>query len=97
MIRPDGKSAWRSRWQVWDATFGVDSNTITLSQQLNPARRISRTYTSAPVTQFFDSSETAYYNSAIPYTSVKTAGSGLKIDVTGVSSDRGTYRLHVYK
>jgi immune inhibitor A len=97
MIRPDGKSAWRNRWQTWDATFGVDSNTITLSQQLNPAKRISRSYTSAPVTQFHDSSTTAYYNSAIPTNSVKTAGSGLKIDITGVSSDRGSYRLHVYK
>lgn len=97
MIRPDGKSAWRARWQMWDATFGVDSNTITLSQQLNPARRISRTYTSGAIPQFFDSSVNAYYNTAIPYTSVKTAGSGLKIDITGVSVDRGTYRLHVYR
>jgi hypothetical protein len=28
---------------------------------------------------------------------VKTAGSGLKIDITGVSADRGSYRVHVYK
>jgi immune inhibitor A len=97
MVMPDGKTAWRARWQTWDATFGVDANSVTLSQQLNPARRISRTYNSAPVRQFFDSSPTAYYNSAIPLNSVKTAGSGLKIDITGVSTDRGTYRLHVYK
>lgn len=34
------------------------------------------------------------YDSAMPSSSVKTAGSGLKIDINGVSSDRGTYRLH---
>jgi immune inhibitor A len=97
LIRPDGKTAWRARWQVWDAAFGLDTNSITLSQQLNPARRVSQTYTSAPVSQFFDSSTTAYYNSALPYTSVKTAGSGLKIDIIGVSTDRASYRVHVYR
>ena len=97
MVMPDGKSVWRARWQVWDATFGLDSNAITLSQQVNPAKRISRTYTSAPVSQFYDSSVNAYYNPAIPSSSVKTAGSGLKIDIVGVSGDRGSYRLHVYR
>ena len=96
-VMPDGKTAWRARWQVWDATFGLDSNTITLSQQMNANKRISQTYTSAAVSQFFDSSTTAYYNSAIPFTSVKTAGSGLKIDIVGVSADKASYRLHVYK
>jgi immune inhibitor A len=96
-VMPDGRTPWRARWQVWDATFGVDTNSVTLSQQISPARRLSKTYTSTPVSQFYDSSETAYYNTAIPYTSVKTAGSGLKIDIVGVSSDRGSYRLHVYK
>ncbi|HET7700103.1 MAG TPA: immune inhibitor A domain-containing protein [Candidatus Limnocylindria bacterium] len=97
MVKPDGRTVWRSRWQVWDATFGVDSNSVTLSQWISPGRKLSRTYTSAPVTQFYDSSTTAYYNSAIPYSSVKTAGSGLKIDITGVSTDRGSYRLHIYR
>lgn len=96
-IQPDGRTPARARWQVWDATFGLDSNSITLSQQMNRSKRISQTYTAAPVSQFFDSSANAYYNPAIPYTSVKTAGSGLKIDITGVSTDRGSYRLHVYR
>lgn len=97
LVMPDGKTAWRGRWQVWDATFGLDSNTITLSQQMNQNKRISQTYTSTAVSQFFDSSTTAYYNPAIPFSSVKTAGSGLKIDIVGVSSDKASYRLHVYR
>jgi hypothetical protein len=32
-----------------------------------------------------------------PYNSVKTAGSGVKIDITGVSPDRGSYQVHVYR
>ena len=97
MVKPDGRTAWRANWQVWDAAFGVDTNSVTLSQYISPGRTLSRTYTSTPVTQFYDSSTTAYYNSAIPYSSVKTAGSGLKIDIVGVSTDRSAYRVHVYK
>ena len=96
-IRPDGRTAWSSRWQTWDATFGVDTNKVTLSQAISRSRTLQRTYTAAPMTSFFDSSPTAYYNPAIPYNSVKTAGSGLKIDITGTSSDRGSYRVRVYR
>lgn len=95
-IRPDGRTAWRSRWQTWDAAFGVDTNQVTLSQVIG-SRTLSRLYTSAAISSFFDSSESAYYNGAIPYNSVKTAGSGLKIDITGVSADRSAYRVHVYR
>jgi len=94
---PDGKSYWRARWQTWDATFGVDTNAVTLSQIDKAGRTRSQTYTAAPVASFHDASPTAYYNSAIPYNSVKTAGSGLKIDITGVSNDRGSYQVRVYK
>jgi immune inhibitor A len=96
-VRPDGRTLWSSRWQTWDATFGVDTNSVTLSQVMNPSRTLKRTYTAAPVTSFFDSSPTAYYNPAIPYNSVRTAGSGVKVDITGVSPDRGSYRVHVYR
>jgi immune inhibitor A len=96
-IKPDGRTAWTSRWQTWDATFGVDTNAVTLSQVIGRTRTATRTYTAAPVMSFFDSSATAYYNPAIPYNSVKTAGSGLKIDITGVSADRGSYQVHVYR
>jgi immune inhibitor A len=95
-IQPDGKTAWRTRWQIWDAPFGVDSHTVTLSQVINKATTKKRTYTAAPVSSFVDSSPTAYYNAAIPFNSVKTAGSGLKIDVTGVSPDRASYQLRVH-
>lgn len=96
-VRPDGRTVWPSRWQTWDATFGVDTHRVTLSQVISRSRTLQRTYTAAPVPSFFDSSATAYYNPAIPQNSVKTAGSGLKIDITGVSSDRGSYRVHVYR
>ena len=64
---------------------------------INKGRTLRKTYTAPPVRSFFDSSPTAYYNAAIPYNSVKTAGSGLKIDITGVSADRGSYQVHVYR
>ena len=96
MIMPDNRTVWRTRWQMWDATFGVDSNSITLSQYRG-ARLLQKIYTAPAVTGFFDSSPTAYWNSAIPYNSVKTAGSGLKVDITGVSADRGSYQVHVYR
>ena len=96
-MRPDGKSAWSSAWQTWDATFGVDTNSITLAQVLSSGKTVARTYVAPPVSSFFDSSTTAYWNPSIPYNSVKTAGSGLKIDITGVSADRGSYQLHVHK
>jgi len=96
-IKPDGRTALSSRWQTWDATFGVDTNVVTLSQFISKARTLTRTYSAAPVSSFFDSSETAYYNAAFPTNSVKTAGSGLKIDITGVSADRGSYQVHIYR
>jgi immune inhibitor A len=49
------------------------------------------------VSSFFDSSTTAYWNVAVPHLSVKTAGSGLKLDILGMSSDGGTYRVRVHK
>ena len=70
---------------------------MTLSQIAKNGRTISQTYTAAPVASFHDASPTTYYNALIPYNSVKTAGSGLKIDIIGVSDDRGSYEVHVYK
>jgi immune inhibitor A len=96
-LAPDGRTPLRTRWQIWDATFGVDANSITLSQVVSRGRTLRASYAAPAVGAFFDSSATAYYNSAIPYNSVKTAGSGLKIDITGVSADRGSYSVHVYR
>jgi immune inhibitor A len=95
-LRPDGKTTWNARWQMWDAPFGVDRNAVTLSQVINPRITKRRTYTANPVTRFFDSSPTAYYDPASPFSSVKTAGSGLRIDITGVSPDRGSYQVRVH-
>ena len=96
MLMPDGRTAWRPRWQVWDATFGLDSHSITLSQYANANKKLTQTYNAAPVSSFVDSSENAYYPPARPYTSVKTAGSGVRIDIVGASSDRTNYRVHVH-
>ena len=79
-----------------DAPFGLDSHQITLSQRINQSRTLTQTYTAAPVSSFNDSSVNAYYNAALPYTTIKTAGSGLKIDIVGASADRMAYRVHVH-
>lgn len=97
MFRPDGKGIWSARWQTWDATFGIEPNSVTLSQMLNSGKLVSQTYSAAPVSSFFDSSATAYWNAAIPANSVRTAGSGLKIDILGASSDLSSYRVRVHK
>lgn len=96
LIMPDGKTTWRARVQSWDASFGLSAHSMALSQQLKTGR-VTQGYTALPISRFFDSSTTAYYNPLIPYNSVKTAGSGLKIDITGVSADGASYQLHVYK
>ena len=96
MLMPDGKTTWRARVQSWDSSFGLDAHSIALTQVLKTGR-VTQGYNALPVSSFFDSSTTAYYNPLIPYNSVKTVGSGLKIDITGVSTDGASYQLHVYK
>ena len=56
-----------------------------------------KTYTAEPVTTFWDSSPTAYYNPAIPYNSVKTAGSGVRLRVLDANADRTVYTVQVDK
>ena len=56
----------------------------------------SRAYTSGPANVFFDSSPKAYWNAQIPYSSTMTPGSGVRIDILNVSSDRTTYKLRVH-
>jgi immune inhibitor A len=74
--RPDGKTPWGTRWQIWDATFGVDRHSVTLSQVINKNITRRKSYTAAPVGSFFDSSPTAYYRSAIPFNSVRPRARG---------------------
>ena len=94
---PDGRTLWYARWQTWDASFGVDPHSVTLTQVVNKGRTLKRTYDAPAESSFVDASPTSYYDSAAPFNSVLTAGSGLKIDIVGASEDRGSYRLHIYK
>ena len=94
---PDGRTLWYARWQTWDASFGVDPHAVTLRQVVSKGRTLTRTYDAPAESSFIDASPTSYYDSAAPFNSVLTAGSGLKIDIVGVSADRGTYRVHIYK
>ena len=89
MLTPDGTKVWSSRWQSWDAPFSVDKQQITLVQ----AGVGSKTYTAEPVTTFWDSSPTAYYNPQIPANSVKTAGSGVRLQILDASKDRTSYTV----
>ena len=70
---------------------------ITLVQ----ARVGAKTYTSEPVTTFWDSSPTAYYTTApgstAKYGSVKTAGSGVRLRVLDANADRSVYTVQVDK
>ena len=96
VLSPFGKDFIRTRWQVWDATFGLDPHEITLHEMSPNGALRARTYSAGPVNVFYDSSPKAYWNSSIPFSSVKTAGSGVRLDVLGVSSDRTTYRVRVH-
>jgi hypothetical protein len=95
--KPDGRTLWGARWQTWDSSFGVDTRSVTLSQFVSKGRTLTKTYTATAQPSFFDAAPGAYYDPSIPWASVMTAGSGLKIDIVGASADRGTYRLHVYR
>jgi immune inhibitor A len=96
-VKPDGRTIFGSRWQAWDATFGIDDHAISLSQVISKSRTLTQGYAAPAISGFFDSSPTAYYNPTIGWNSVKTAGSGVKIDIVGASADRASYRLHVYR
>jgi immune inhibitor A len=97
LIMPDGKTPWRARWQTWDSTFGLASHKVTLTQYISQGRSLQKTYTAVPVSTFYDDpSKIAYYDASIPWESVKTAGSGLRLDITGVSADKTAYRVHLH-
>ena len=48
-----------------------------------------------PVSVFDDSVEGTYYDPAIPYASVITPGSGLRIEILKASANRSTYKVGV--
>jgi len=96
-INPDGCTLLQPRWQTWDSTFGVDEHSVRLPQYISAGRTLWRTYTAQPVSSFYDDpSTTAYWNATVPQNSVKTAGSGIRIDITGASADRTAYRVHLH-
>ena len=89
-------SVWNSRWQAWDAPFSLDRQQITLNSATVGG---SETYTAEPVTTFWDSSPTAYYNAFGngKYASVKTAGSGVRLRLLDANADRSVYTVQVDK
>jgi hypothetical protein len=97
MIAPSGTAYWSNRWQAWDARFSLDRQEISLVQ----AGVGSKTYTSEPVTTFWDSSPTAYYTttpgSSAKYNSVMTAGSGVRLRLLDANDDRTVYTVQVDK
>jgi immune inhibitor A len=95
MLHQDGKTPWRGRWQAWDAPLTVDPQSIRLSELQANGRTKSQRFTARPITTFSDWSPDAYYNPAIPQASVRTAGSGIQLKITGASQDRGSYRLQL--
>jgi len=96
-INPDGRTLLQPRWQTWDSTFGVDAHSVRLPQYISPGRTLWQTYTAQPVSSFYDDpSKTAYWNATVPQNSVKTAGSGIHVDITGASADRTAYRVHLH-
>jgi immune inhibitor A len=100
-IRPEpreglGSGLLRTRWQIWDAPMSVDTRSIRLSRQAAGGALTSKSYTSYPVKSFWDYSKTAYWRQQTPFNSVKTAGSGIRIDVLAASANRQNYRVHVH-
>ncbi|HEX7002242.1 MAG TPA: hypothetical protein VF164_11175, partial [Trueperaceae bacterium] len=95
-VSPVGDDYLRQRWQTWDATFGIDRHKVTLTEADDGGKWKTQVYQAAPVRSFVDSSPTAYWDERIPQNSVRTASSGLRIDITGYSKDRTTYQVRVH-
>ena len=86
-------SLGRSRIQVFDATFGLQStDATTLHRQVSSTETQTLTAPSRPGVATFDDT-LDYYNEALPGTSVKTAGAGVVATVTG--SRKGTITVRV--
>ena len=90
-----GRGYIRERWQTWDSTFGLKSHSVKLSAYKGN-KIYERTYTANAVPGFFDSGPNAYWDARIPYNSVKTPGSGLRVDILSVAADGMTYQVRVH-
>ncbi len=94
-LSPAKHDYWRTRWQMWDATFGFKDHSVTLHEAVSAKKWFEKTYNASAVSVFRDSSPTAYWDPRIPYSSVKTAGSGVVIKLMDVSPDGASYEVKV--
>jgi len=90
-----GQGFIRERWQTWDSSFGLKAHSVTL-HAYRGAKLYARTYDAAAVSRFADSSPTAYYDARVPFSSVMTAGSGLRIKLLSVSPNGRRYVVRVH-
>jgi immune inhibitor A len=97
-LAADGRTLLTPRWQTWDASFGLKPHSVTLTQVVSKGRSLKQTYTAPPVSSFYDdpTNENAYWTPSLPQNSVKTAKSGIRIDITGSSADGTAYRVHLH-
>ncbi|HZD16615.1 MAG TPA: immune inhibitor A domain-containing protein [Actinomycetota bacterium] len=94
-LNPVGNDYIRERWQTWDSTFGFRRHKVTLHQRKPNGTMVERVYKAKPVSLFFDKRRRSYYDRDVPFSSVKTAGSKLIIELKAVSADRTTYKVLV--
>ena len=92
-LRWSDGSVGRSRIQVFDATFGLQTtDATTLHRQVSETTTQTLDAPARPGVATFDDTRD-YYNEALPGTSVRTAGVGVVATVTG--SRKGTITVRV--
>jgi immune inhibitor A len=92
-IRWDNGSTLNLRAQTFDATFGPEAtDPLSLSREVRNGRRVqilsADVPKQAPVTVFDDSKPNAYWDASLPNNSVKVAGYGVRLEITGQSADK---------
>jgi len=91
MIEPVGGRAWRTRVQVYDATFSLDrADDITLDRY-----GFTRTYQGDSAAPHFADNWTYWYNKA-PSAGVRVPDYGLNIHVAGTAPDNSAALIGVY-
>lgn len=90
-----GRGNLRERWQTWDSTFGLSDHSVTL-HAYRGNNLLERTYDAAAVPVFRDTGPEAYWNPEVPFNSVMTPGSGLRINILDVSANGRTYLVLVH-
>jgi immune inhibitor A len=95
LVSPRQGDYWRTRWQIWDAPFGLESHAVTLHELNRAGKSFGKRYESDAQNLFRDAVAGAYWNPAIPHNSVITPGSGLKVKILDVEEDGMTYLIKV--